>query len=114
MRLDHPLLRDDPWPVRGVCVAPLGRRPGGRWTLGRWTLGRRTEVRGTEVRLGLRWDALTPAQRDRLQTYLYRRPGLWPTLPAPWDPLALAVVSGRVLQRIPPESWFSRSLRPIR
>jgi cellulose synthase (UDP-forming) len=114
VRLDHPLLRDDPWPVRGVCVAPLGRRPGGRWTLGRWTLGRRTEVRGTEVRLGLRWDALTPAQRDRLQTYLYRRPGLWPTLPAPWDPLALAVVSGRVLQRIPPESWFSRSLRPIR
>jgi len=107
--LDHPLLCQDLWPVRCECRAPLGRRPGGSWAL-----GRRAEVRETGVWLGLRWDALTPDQVDRLQTYLYRRPGLWPTLPAPWDPLALAVMGRRLLQRIPPESWFSRSVMPIR
>jgi cellulose synthase (UDP-forming) len=104
VRLDHPLLRDDPWRVRCACVAPLRRKLRRRWSLG-WR---------TEVRLGLHWHALTPAQRERLQTYLYRRPGLWPTLPAPWDPLALGAVGRRVVQRIPPEGWFSRSLRPIR
>ncbi|MEB3259957.1 MAG: glycosyltransferase [Cyanobacteriota bacterium] len=104
VRLDHPLLHADPWPVQRVRVSRRGgRRPG------RGRRGRRFEIR-----LGLHWGALPPAQWERLQTYLYRRPGLWPTLPAPWDPLALGVVGRRLLQQIQPESWFSRSLMPIR
>jgi cellulose synthase (UDP-forming) len=99
LRLDHPLLGCDPWPVR--CVRQATRRGWGG-------SGR------TEWRLGFRWGALSPAQEERLRTFLYRRPGLWPTLPAPWDPLALLVVGRRLVERIQPETWFSRSLMPIR
>jgi cellulose synthase (UDP-forming) len=98
LRLDHPLLIADPWPVRLVCEARAGR----------WGRGP-----GSELRLGLRWGALSPAQRERLHTYLYRRPGLWPTLAAPWDPLVLLVVARRLCERIQPEGWLSRSLLPI-
>lgn len=99
LRLDHPLLERESWPVRLVCEARRGR-------------GRRQGK--PPLRLGLRWGALSDGQRERLQTYLYRRPGLWPTVRAPWDPLALAVVVRRLGQRIEPEGWLCRSLMPIR
>lgn len=95
LRLDHPLLAGDAWPVQLVCLAQ-----------------RRTWGRG--LRVGLRWGALTAAQRERLEAYLYRRPDLWPTRRAPWDPLALTMVGIRLLQRIEPEGWFRRSVLPIR
>lgn len=90
LRLEHGLLSAEPWPVQVVCES---RRP---------------------RRLGLRWGTLSGSQRERLQTYLYRRPDLWPTVRAPWDPLALAVVARRLLGRMGPEQWFCRSLMPIR
>lgn len=92
LRFDHPALREVPWPVRISAV--------------------RRERRG--LRMGLRWHALSETQQELLQAYLYRRPGQWPTLPAPWDGLAFAVVSWRLLQRIAPEGWFQRSVLPIR
>jgi cellulose synthase (UDP-forming) len=93
LRLGHPLLADDAWAVAVECQS-VDRRRGHR--------------------LGLRWGPLGDARRERLQTYLYRRHGLWPTLQAPWDPLALAMVTRRLLQRRPPEGWLSRSVLPIR
>ncbi|MFN9055856.1 MAG: glycosyltransferase [Cyanobacteriota bacterium] len=95
LRLDHPLLAGDGWPVQLVCLS-------------------RRRTRGRGLRVGLRWGALSAAQRERLEAYLYRRPDLWPTRRAPWDPLALAMVGRRLLQRIEPEGWFCRSLLPIR
>jgi cellulose synthase (UDP-forming) len=94
LRLGHPLLAEAPWAVELACRA--------------------AEDRGRGERLGLRWGPLSDGQREQLQTYLYRRPGLWPTRRAPWDPLALVMVAHRVLQRRQPERWFSRSLLPIR
>ena len=93
--LDHPLLAMEPWPVRLVVLRR--RRPWER-----------------QMGVGLRWGVLTAPQRERLEAYLYRRPGLWPSLRAPWDPVALAMVARRLLQRIQPEGWFSRSVLPIR
>ena len=58
------------------------------------------------------WGSLTPSQRDRLETMLYRREGLWPTLRAPFELRTLPLVLLRTLQRIGPESWFRRSLSP--
>lgn len=94
LRLGHPLLAEAPWAVELACRA--------------------AEDRGRGERLGLRWGPLGDGQREQLQTYLYRRAGLWPTRRAPWDPLALVMVAHRVLQRRQPERWFSRSLLPIR
>ncbi|KEF42256.1 MAG: glycosyl transferase [Cyanobium sp. CACIAM 14] len=60
------------------------------------------------------WGPLTPSQRDRLDTLLYRREGLWPTLRAPFEPLTLPLVLVRLLQPVRPEGWFQRSLIPQR
>jgi len=62
--------------------------------------------------LGGTWGQLTPLQRDQLETLLYRREGLWPTLRAPFELRTLPLVLLRTLQRIGPESWFRRSLIP--
>ncbi|MCP9786803.1 glycosyltransferase [Cyanobium sp. N5-Cardenillas] len=62
--------------------------------------------------IGGTWGPLTPLQRDRLETLLYRREGLWPTLRAPFELRTLPLVLLRTLQRIGPESWFRRSLIP--
>ncbi|MGA1302962.1 MAG: glycosyltransferase [Cyanobium sp.] len=91
LRLDHPLLAGETWPVRLVCLSRQGL----------WGAG-------------LEWDGLPDERQDRLENYLYRRPGLWPTTRAPLDLLALAMVGRRLLQRIGPEGWFARSLLPIR
>lgn len=95
LRLHHPLMEGQSWPVRLVCLSRQGRQ-------------RRLWAAGLE------WDGLSAEQRDRLDTYLYRRPGLWPTTRAPLDLLALPMVARRLLQRIGPEGWFARSLLPIR
>ncbi len=58
------------------------------------------------------WGPLTPSQRDQLETMLYRREGLWPTLRAPFELRTLPLVLLRTLQRVKPESWFRRSLIP--
>jgi len=58
------------------------------------------------------WGPLTPPQRDQLETLLYRREGLWPTLRAPFELRTLPLVLLRTLQRVEPESWFRRSLIP--
>ncbi|MEB3333362.1 MAG: glycosyltransferase [Cyanobacteriota bacterium] len=94
LRLGHPLLAEAPWAVELACRA--------------------AEERGRGERLGLRWSSLGDGQREQLQAYLYRRPGLWPTRRAPWDPLALVMVARQLLRRRQPERWFSRSLLPIR
>jgi cellulose synthase (UDP-forming) len=62
--------------------------------------------------VGGSWGPLTPLQRDQLETLLYRREGLWPTLRAPFELRTLPLVLLRTLQRIGPESWFRRSLIP--
>jgi cellulose synthase (UDP-forming) len=62
--------------------------------------------------LGGLWGPLTPWQRRQLQSLLYQRQGLWPTLRAPFEPRALAAVVLRLLQPVRPEAWFSRSLIP--
>jgi cellulose synthase (UDP-forming) len=56
------------------------------------------------------WGPLTPLQRDRLEALLYRRERLWPTLRAPFEPRTLPLVLLRLLQPVPPEGWFLRSL----
>jgi cellulose synthase (UDP-forming) len=58
------------------------------------------------------WGPLTPSQRHQLDTILYRREGLWPTLRAPLELRTLPLVLLRTLQRVEPESWFRRSLIP--
>ena len=58
------------------------------------------------------WGPLTPPQRDQLETMLYRREGLWPTLRAPFELRTLPLVLLRTLQRVEPERWFRRSLIP--
>ncbi len=63
-------------------------------------------------RLGALWGDLSAGQRDRLEHQLYRRSGLWPQRRAPFEPLALAAVLRRLLQPVPPEGWFGRSLLP--
>jgi hypothetical protein len=50
------------------------------------------------------------AQRQSLQAFLYSRPGAWPQLRAPFEPLALLVVLGRLLVSWRAETWFRRSL----
>jgi cellulose synthase (UDP-forming) len=62
------------------------------------------------LRIGGRLDELDAAQRLRLQERLYRREGLWPVLRAPFEPRALLAVGLRLLQPVPAEDWFRRSL----
>ncbi len=64
------------------------------------------------TRLGCTWGPLTNAQNEQLQTFLYRRPALWPVRRAPFEPLALVVVLGRLLIGCRPETWFRRSALP--
>ena len=64
------------------------------------------------TQLGCSWGALTDAQHEALQGFLYRRPALWPVRRAPFEPLALLVVLGRLLIGCRPETWFRRSALP--
>ena len=66
----------------------------------------------TGARLGCTWGDLTEEQTEQLQGFLYRRPALWPVRRAPFEPLALLVVLGRLLIGCRPETWFSRSALP--
>jgi cellulose synthase (UDP-forming) len=65
-------------------------------------------------RLGASWgeDGGTAARRQALRRFLYGREGVWPERRAPLEPLALAVVLGRLLAGPQPEDWFHRSLMP--
>lgn len=63
-------------------------------------------------RIGALWGELSAGQRTQLERQLYQQPGLWPQRRAPFEPLALLAVLRRLLQPIPPEDWFSRSLLP--
>jgi hypothetical protein len=123
LRLDHPLLSVEPWAVDVACACGPGQTrqarrrarghqepPGERGKAGRSARPRKL----SQNHLGLRWEPLSAAQQDRLQTYLYRRPELWPTVRAPWDLLALAVLARRLMERVKPEQWMARSLLPIR
>jgi cellulose synthase (UDP-forming) len=65
---------------------------------------------GGILRIGGRLDELDAAQRLRLQERLYRQEGLWPVLRAPFEPRALLAVGLRLLQPVPAEDWFRRSL----
>ena len=62
--------------------------------------------------LGCTWGTLSEEQREALQGFLYRRRNLWPVRLAPFEPLALLVVLGRLITGCRPESWFRRSLLP--
>ena len=63
-------------------------------------------------RLGCSWGALSALEKEQLQAFLYRRPALWPVRRAPFEPLALLVVLGRLLIGCCPETWFRRSALP--
>jgi cellulose synthase (UDP-forming) len=65
---------------------------------------------GGILRIGGRWGELEGSQSRRLQEHLYRRQELWPVLRAPFEPRALLAVGLRLLQPVPPEDWFRRSL----
>jgi cellulose synthase (UDP-forming) len=62
------------------------------------------------ARLGGHWGILGDEQRRQLEELLYRRPDLWPTLRAPFELPALPLVVRRLLQPVPAEDWFQRSL----
>jgi len=64
------------------------------------------------LRLAVRWQGLSPLQKEGLERVLYRRDGLWPRLCAPFEPRALLAVALRLLRRMPPEGPFRRSLIP--
>jgi cellulose synthase (UDP-forming) len=66
--------------------------------------------KGTQ--LGCTWGSLTDAEKEQLQGFLYRRPALWPVRRAPFEPLALLAVLGRLLIGCRPETWFRRSALP--
>ncbi|MEB3362044.1 MAG: glycosyltransferase [Synechococcaceae cyanobacterium] len=65
---------------------------------------------GSEPLVGGRWEGLSPAQRERLHTFLYCRPGVWPERRAPLEPLAWLAVLGALIQGGRAETWFQRSL----
>ncbi|MEB3351599.1 MAG: cellulose synthase catalytic subunit [Cyanobacteriota bacterium] len=82
-------------------------------------LGWRPEVSARSRRGRQRWGggwwgpaggALGPAERQHLEAFLYRRPGLWPTTAAPHEALALLQAVWRLLRPPRPEGWFDRSL----
>ncbi len=64
------------------------------------------------ARLGCTWRNLNHAQRAELHHVLYSRPALWPVRKAPFEPLALLVVLGRLVIGSTPERWFRRSALP--
>jgi cellulose synthase (UDP-forming) len=64
-------------------------------------------------RLGCVWGPLDDSQHQQLQELLYQRCGQWPSRRAPAEPLALAATAVRLLQPMPPEDWFQRSLMPV-
>ncbi|WP_255095271.1 glycosyltransferase [Synechococcus sp. J7-Johnson] len=73
----------------------------------------RTEQRRSEpgvLRIGCRWGPLSDSQTDALQNLLYRGPGVWPSHQAPFEPLALLAVLALLLQPVPPQGWFQRSV----
>ncbi len=73
----------------------------------------RPEQRHSEpgvLRIGCRWGPLSDSQTDALQSLLYRGPGEWPSHQAPFEPLALLAVLALLLQPVPPQGWFQRSV----
>ena len=104
-----------------LCQAdPTDRLPGdnGGWGLA-WSgrpgdalplrpVKRRNYPSGLKV--GCRWGALTDSQHEALQGLLYRGPGEWPRLQAPFEPLALVAVLAQLFRPVPPQDWFHRSL----
>ncbi len=62
------------------------------------------------LRIGCRWGGLSDSQTDALQVLLYRGPGEWPSHQAPFEPLALLAVLALLLQPVPAQAWFRRSL----
>ncbi len=99
-----------PGPLR---LALLSAPAGGAVLL---ELGWQARARGPGRRWGGSWcgsdaaAAPTPRERQRLQAFLYRRPGLWPSPRAPFDPPALLRALWRLLRPPRPETWFDRSL----
>lgn len=90
----------------------------GSWSLG-WpgrpgdALPLRPEQRRSEpgvLRIGCGWGPLSDSQTDALQALLYRGPGEWPSHQAPFEPLALLAVLALLLQPVPPQGWFQRSV----
>ncbi|MEB3266011.1 MAG: glycosyltransferase [Cyanobacteriota bacterium] len=78
-------------------------------------LGWKPEARGRGHRWGGRWcgpdgQALSPEEQEQLADFLYRRPGLWPSPRAPFEPAAVVRALARLLQPPRPERWFDRSL----
>ena len=101
-----------PLPLRLAAEARHVRRRGLGLPRGQgWRRGRGLRAGAGAVRhVGGCWQALTAAQRQSLQAFLYSRPGAWPQLRAPFEPLALLVVLGRLLVSWRAETWFRRSL----
>ncbi len=102
---------------QGGAEDPAASAPGACWLLWPAQLGSglplqiaRLEQDRLGPKIGAHWQGLDERQSDALHHLLYRRPGLWPTRQAPFEPLALAGVIGRLLSRIPPQHWFKRSL----
>ncbi|MEO1002062.1 MAG: glycosyltransferase [Cyanobacteria bacterium J06638_7] len=79
------------------------------WTL----LSRQLERRGSLIRAGATWLHAAAADRERLQSLLYRQSSLWPTRQAPWEPRALLAVLVALVSPLPPQGWFRRSALPI-
>ena len=73
-------------------------------------LGRAGLRAGSGPLVGGYWEGLSPAQRERLHTFLYCRPGVWPERRAPLEPLAWLAVLGGLLKGGRAETWFQRSL----
>ena len=95
-----PPLLELPW-IPQLQIPPRrlrGRRMGGPW-------GELPEEPGSPP-------VLADGADEQLQAFLYRRPGLWPSLRAPLDLLAVPRALVRLLRRPRPESWFDRSLMP--
>jgi len=108
-------IRLEPAPAGSALPAPQGAGGGDLVLVGLLPDGRPlpfVPVANGPGTIGGLWGALSPLQREQLEGLLYQRERLWPTLRAPFEPRALPVVALRLLQRIPPESWFQRSLIP--
>ncbi|MEA5401115.1 glycosyltransferase [Synechococcus sp. BA-124 BA4] len=84
----------------------LPGRPGDVLPL--WPEQRRHE-RGLLL-IGCRWGPLSDSQTDALQALLYRGSGEWPSRQAPFEPKALLAVLALLLQPVPAQGWFRRSL----
>jgi cellulose synthase (UDP-forming) len=58
------------------------------------------------------WDGAEDERCQALRRFLHGREGAWPERRAPLEPLALAMVLGRLVRGPGPEDWFRRSLIP--